>query len=72
MFDAFLRTWAQAAVRDVLLALAGFVVIALALLFLGRRRLIRELTNDHLMVAGTAVALLAIVALAIYNRSTGV
>lgn len=62
------EAWAQATVRDIVLALLGLVVLGGGLVLLGRKRVLRNLTEEHFHVAGIAVVGLVLVSFAIYNR----
>lgn len=68
MLANLFETWAQATVRDIVLTLLGLVVLGGGLLLLGRKRVLRNLTEEHFHVAGIAVVGLVLVSFAIYNR----
>ena len=65
MLAQLLETWAQATVRDIALTVLG---LGSVLALLGKRRALRNLTEEHFYVTGVVVVIAGLVAIGLYNR----
>ena len=68
MLAQLLETWALATVRDIALTVLGLVALGSVLALLGKRRALRNLTEEHFYVTGVVVVIAGLVAIGLYNR----